>query len=47
MMLSIPSGLDLRGTHEKRAHLQSLRKRLDAFRYMRANRVVRFLINGG
>ncbi len=47
MMLSIPSGMDLRGPHEKRAHINSMHKRLCAFDYMRKNRVVQFLINGG
>jgi hypothetical protein len=47
MMLSIPTGIDLRGPLEKRAHINSMRKRLNAFRYMRRNRVVQFIRNGG
>jgi hypothetical protein len=47
MMLSIPSGIDLRGPIERRANIGNLRRRLGAFEYMRRNRVVQFLINGG
>lgn len=47
MMLSIPTGRDLRGPAEKRAHVSNLRNRLGAFDYMRRNRVVQFIINGG
>lgn len=47
MMLSLPSMIDLRGPAEKQAHISSMRKRLSAFEYMRRNRVVQFLINGG
>lgn len=47
MMLSIPSGIDLRSHTERMAHIHSMRKRLKAFAYMRANRVVQFLMMGG
>ncbi len=35
MMLSIPTGIDLRATTEKRANLTNCFKRLDALRFMR------------
>lgn len=47
MMLSLPSMVDLRGPTEKRAHINSMHKRLGAFEYMRRNKVVQFLLMGG
>jgi hypothetical protein len=35
MMLSIPTGIDLRGPGEKRANLGNVKRRFDAFRFMR------------
>jgi hypothetical protein len=37
MMLSIPTGRDLRGPTEKRANVFNLGKRLAAFRFMRSS----------
>lgn len=47
MMFYLPTGVDLRSPIEKRAHISSMRKRLQAFAYMKANKVVQFLVNGG
>lgn len=47
MMFYLPTGVDLRSPLEKRAHISTMRKRLKAFAYMRANRVVQFLLMGG
>lgn len=46
-MLSIPSRIDLRGHSERMAGIHADRKRRSALDYMRRNRVVQFLINGG
>ena len=37
MLLSIPTGRDLRGFGEKRAHVANVMKRFAAFRFMRAS----------
>jgi hypothetical protein len=34
MMLSIPTGIDLRSMAEKKANLGNVRRRVDAFRFM-------------
>jgi hypothetical protein len=47
MMLSIPSRIDLRGHAERMAGIHLQRKRRSAIQYMRANRVVQFIVNGG
>lgn len=46
-MLSLPSRLDLRGHTERMAGIHTERKRKSAIQYMRANRVVQFIVNGG
>lgn len=46
-MLSLPSRLDLRGHTERMAGIHNLRKRRSAIQYMRSNRVVQFIVNGG
>jgi hypothetical protein len=47
MMLSIPSGIDLRGHPERMAGIHAVRKARAAVKYMRESRVVMFFVNGG
>jgi hypothetical protein len=35
MLLSIPTGIDLRGPSEKRANLSNVLRRMSAFKFMR------------
>jgi hypothetical protein len=35
MLLSIPTGIDLRGPDEKRANLTNVKRRFAAFKFMR------------
>lgn len=47
MLLSIPTGVDLRGHAERMAGIHAERKRRSAVNYMRAQKVVMWLMNGG
>lgn len=47
MMLSIPSGVDLRGHAERMAGIHAERKRRGALRYMRDHLLVQLMRIGG